>query len=128
MKLVLSLILVSVLLNTAGQILFKTGMNQIGSFDFTITNVIPICCKLITNLALMSGLLLYFVSTVVWFLVLSRADVSFAYPLVSIGYIFNSVAAYYFLHEAAFSPARLIGTLTIVLGVIIVCQSYTQNV
>ncbi|MCD8542610.1 MAG: 4-amino-4-deoxy-L-arabinose transferase [Gammaproteobacteria bacterium] len=123
MKLILSLIIVSVMLNTAGQILFKTGMNQIGSFDFNLANALPIACKLFTNLALMSGLSIYFISTVVWFLVLSRADVSFAYPLVSIGYISNAVAAYYILHEHAFSPMRLIGTLTIMLGVIIICQS-----
>lgn len=123
MKIILSLVLLSVILNVIGQILFKAGMNQIGSFSFSFANLCPIGFKLLTNLALMSGLFIYVISTAVWFLVLSRSDVSFAYPLLSIGYIFNSIAAYYFLHEHAFSPMRLIGTLTIMLGVILVCKS-----
>lgn len=123
MKIILSLVLLSVILNVIGQILFKAGMNQIGNFSFSFTNLCPIGFKLLTNLALMSGLFIYVISTAVWFLVLSRSDVSFAYPLLSIGYIFNSIAAYYFLHEHAFSPMRFIGTLTIMLGVILICKS-----
>lgn len=123
MKIILSLVILSVILNTFGQLLFKIGMNQIGAFMFSPTHLYHVAFKLITNIAIMSGLVIYAISTVVWFLVLSRADLSFAYPLVSIGYIFNSFAAYYFLHEHAFSPMRLLGTLTIIAGVVLVCQS-----
>lgn len=123
MKVVLSLILLSVILNTVGQILFKIGMTQIGAFTFSWGNLWPIGWKLMTNFALISGLLIYLFSTIVWFLVLSRAEVSFAYPLLSVSYIFNAFAAYYFFHEAAFSPMRLLGTLIIMIGVILICQS-----
>lgn len=123
MKIILGLVLLSVILNTIGQLLFKTGLNQVGAFTFTPANLFHFGWKIATNITIMSGLFIYVISTVVWFLVLSRADVSFAYPLVSIGYIFNSVAAYYFLHEHAFSPMRLAGTLVIILGVVLICQS-----
>jgi len=123
MKIILGLVIISVILNTIGQVLFKMGMNQIGVFAFSSANIGQVGLKIISNMAIMSGLFIYVMSTVVWFLVLSRADVSFAYPLVSIGYIFNSVAAYYFLHEQAFSPMRLLGTLTIIVGVVLICQS-----
>ena len=123
MKIIISLVLLSVLLNTLGQLLFKIGLNQVGAFSFSPANLIQFGFKVVTNISVMSGLLIYVISTAVWFLVLSRADVSFAYPLVSIGYIFNSVAAYYLLHEHAFSPMRLAGTLVIIVGVVLVCQS-----
>ena len=123
MKIILGLVILSVILNTLGQLLFKTGMNQIGAFTFSSANLYHLGFKLFTNIAIMSGLAIYVVSTAVWFLVLSRADLSFAYPLVSIGYISNSFAAYYFLHENAFSPMRLFGTLTIIAGVVLICQS-----
>ena len=123
MKIIIGLVLFSVILNTLGQLLFKVGLNQIGAFNFSPANLIQFGCKVVTNLSVMSGLLIYVISTIVWFLVLSRADVSFAYPLVSIGYIFNSFAAYYFLHEHAFSPMRLAGTLVIIVGVVLICQS-----
>lgn len=123
MKIILSLVLLSIILNVIGQILFKIGMNQIGNFSFSFANLCPIGFKLLTNMALIGGLFIYLISTIVWFLVLSRSDVSFAYPLLSIGYIFNSFAAYYCLHEHAFSPMRIIGTLVITFGVILICQS-----
>lgn len=123
MKIILGLVLLSVILNTLGQLLFKMGLNQIGAFTFSPINLLHFGFKIITNIRVMSGLLIYVISTAVWFLVLSRADVSFAYPLVSIGYIFNSVAAYYLLHEHAFSPMRLTGTLVIIVGVVLICQS-----
>lgn len=123
MKIVIALVLLSVVLNTLGQLFFKIGLNQIGAFSFSPSNLVLFGCKIFTNLSVMSGLFIYVISTAVWFLVLSRADVSFAYPLVSIGYIFNSIAAYYCLHEHAFSPMRLLGTLTIMIGVVLICQS-----
>lgn len=123
MKIVISLVLLSVILNTIGQLLFKIGLNQVGAFSFSPVSLLHFGLKVLTNLSVMFGLMIYVISTMVWFLVLSRADVSFAYPLVSIGYIFNSVAAYYILHENAFSPMRLLGTLTIIVGVVLICQS-----
>ena len=46
-----------------------------------------------------AGLLCYVVSVAVWLLVLSRVEVSFAYPLLSVGYIVNAVAGYYLFQE-----------------------------
>lgn len=122
MKVVLFLVIISVLLNAFGQLLFKVGMNQIGVFAFSPTNLYHFGFKIITNTAVMSGLLIYVISTIVWFLVLSRADLSFAYPLVSIGYIFSSIAAYCCLHETL-SFTRILGTLVIITGVVLICQS-----
>lgn len=122
MKIVLLLVIISVVLNVIGQFLFKTGMNQIGVFTFSASNFYHLAYKLVTNLAIMSGLFVYVVSTVVWFLVLSRADLSFAYPLISIGYILSTIVAYCFLHETI-SLMRILGTFVIIIGVVLICQS-----
>ncbi len=42
---------------------------------------------------ILAGLACYVVSVVVWILALSRVDVSVAYPMLSIGYVVNAVAA-----------------------------------
>ena len=107
MKIILGLVLLSVILNALGQLLFKAGLNQIGAFSFSPASLFHFGFKVATNISIMTGLLIYVISTIVWFLVLSRAEVSFAYPLASLGYIFNSVAAYYFLNEHSFSPMRI---------------------
>jgi len=62
------------------------------------------------------------VSVMVWLLVLSRVEVSFAYPLLSVGYIVNAVAAYYLFQENI-SLTRIAGILIIVAGVYLITRS-----
>src|SRR5467141_5298762 len=72
--------------------------------------------------SVMAGLACYVVSVVVWIVALSRVPVSIAYPMLSIGYVVNAVAAWYLLGEAV-TPMRLAGIGIIVFGVFIVARS-----
>ncbi len=119
---IFALILFGVLLNAAAQLLLKAGMTQIGHFEFSLPNVIPIGLKVMANIPIISGLFAYVLSVVVWLLVLSRVQVSFAYPMLSIGYIVNAVAAYYLFGEAL-SVIRVTGVFVIIAGVYLVSQS-----
>lgn len=123
MTIILLLVIIGVFLNTTAQILLKTGMLQIGHFEFTLENAIPIGLKVATNLPIISGLSCYIFSVVLWLLVLSRVPVSIAYPLASLGYVINAFAAYYFLGEAL-TPMRLLGVFIILGGVYLVAQNH----
>lgn len=116
------LILLGVLLNAAAQLLLKAGMGQIGHFDFNVHNIVPIGLKVMMNLPIVAGLFSYVVSVVVWLLVLSRVQVSYAYPMLSIGYVVNAVAAYYLFGESL-SVMRVTGVFVIIAGVYLVSQS-----
>ncbi len=118
----LPLILLGVLLNAAAQLLLKEGMRRIGHFAFAWSNVIPVGMQIAFSPFVLAGLFSYVVSVVVWILVLSRVQVSFAYPMLSIGYIVTAVAGYYLFHESL-SPARMAGILLIVGGVFLVTRS-----
>ncbi len=58
----------------------------------------------------------------VWIVGLSRVPVSIAYPMLSLGYIVNAIAAHYLLGEAV-TLARWTGIAFIVLGVWLVARS-----
>lgn len=120
--LIFALILLGVLLNAGAQLMLKAGMSQIGHFEFNITNVMPITLKVMGNFPIITGLSMYVVSVMVWLLVLSRTQVSFAYPMLSIGYIVNAFAAYYFFGEPLTS-LRMLGIFIIISGVYLVAQS-----
>lgn len=120
--LIFALILCGVLLNATAQLLLKAGMSQIGHFEFTMANALPIGIKVMANPPIISGLFLYVMSVAVWLLVLSRVQVSFAYPMLSIGYIVNAVAAYYFFGEPLTS-IRMLGIFIIIGGVYLVAKS-----
>lgn len=117
-----ALILCGVLLNAFAQLLLKAGVRQMGAFDFSLANVLPVGRALATNLPIFGGLSCYVVSVVVWILALSRVEVSMAYPMLSIGYVVNALLAWFLFGEAV-GPQRLAGIAVIIAGVIIVARS-----
>jgi len=118
----LSLVMAGVLLNAAAQLMLKAGTNAIGAFEFSADNVVPVGWKMATQPYILAGIGCYVVSVVVWILALSRTEVSVAYPMLSIGYVVNAIAAWYLFGEAV-TAARLAGIGVIVLGVFIVARS-----
>lgn len=118
----LPLILLGVLLNACAQIVLKQGMRNIGHFAFSIQNILPIGVKVALNPFVMIGILCYVVSVIVWLMVLSRVDVSYAYPLLSVGYIVTAFAGRFFFDEIL-GPARWAGILIICLGVYLITRN-----
>lgn len=116
------LILTGVLLNAAAQLLLKAGTNAVGHFEFHLDNAVPVGWRLATEPHIMSGMVCYAVSLVVWIMALSRVPVSIAYPMLSIGYVVNALVAYLWLGEDV-NSLRLLGIGVIVIGVFIVARS-----
>ena len=117
-----SLLMIGVLLNAGAQLLLKAGTNSVGVFAFSSDNLVPVGWKLATEPHIMGGLACYVLSVIVWIMALSRVEVSIAYPMLSIGYVVNALAAWYLFGEAV-SLTRLAGIGIIIVGVYIVARS-----
>ena len=117
-----SLLMTGVLLNAGAQLLLKAGTNSVGVFEFSRANIVPIGWKLATEPHIAGGLACYVISVVVWVMALSRVEVSVAYPLLSVGYVVNAIAAWYLFGEAV-TPMRLTGIGVIIIGVCLVTRS-----
>src|SRR5258706_40423 len=100
--------MIGVLLNAAAQLLLKAGTNSVGTFELTVDQMLPAGLKLALEPHVLGGLGCYVVSVVVWLIALSRVEVSIAYPMLSVGYIVNAIAAWYLFGEAL-TPLRLTG-------------------
>ncbi len=116
------LILTGVGLNAAAQLLLKAGTRSVGEFAFSMANVLPIGWKLATEPHILGGLACYVVSVVAWILVLSRVEVSLAYPMISFGYIVTALASWWLFGEAL-SIERISGILVIMLGVFLITRT-----
>jgi multidrug transporter EmrE-like cation transporter len=116
------LILFEVILNVIAQLSLKVGMEKIGHFDLTFANVFPTLWQVFTSFWIWFGIAIYVISLIVWFFVLSRIEVSIAYPLTSLGYVLSAVLAYYLLGEHI-SFLRMLGILIILAGVFVVARS-----
>jgi multidrug transporter EmrE-like cation transporter len=117
-----SLLMLGVCLNATAQLLLKAGTNAVGHFEFNAGNIVPVGMKLALEPHIMGGMACYVVSVVVWILGLSRVEVSIAYPMLSVGYLLNALAAWYLFGEAV-SVSRLAGIGIIIIGVCIVARS-----
>jgi multidrug transporter EmrE-like cation transporter len=116
------LIFTGVMLNAAAQILMKAGTNAVGHFEFSAANIVPIGWKLATEWHIVTALFCYGFSVVVWILALSRVPVSIAFPMLSMAYVVNAVAAWYLLGEEL-NPVKVLGIGVIILGVVIISRA-----
>ncbi len=120
--LVLALIFVDVVLNVVGQLSLKYGMSQFGNYSLSLSTLPPIFLKAATNLNVLLGLVCYGLGVLVWLIVLSKAEVSYAYPLISLGYVFTAILARAMFGEAV-SFTRMAGILVTCLGVFLIARS-----
>jgi len=118
----LPLILSGVLLNAMAQLALKQGMRKIGAFDFKPGEILAALLSAATNPFIFIGLVCYVISVGIWLLVLSRVEVSYAYPLLSIGYIVTAFAGYFFLNEDM-GLTRCAGVLIICFGVWVITKT-----
>ena len=118
----LALILTGVLLNAIAQLLLKAGAGSLAGVELRTSNALLIAGRLLTSMPILAGLTCYVLSVVVWILALARVEVSVAYPMLSIGYVVNALAAWWLFGENL-SGARLAGIGVILLGVWLVART-----
>lgn len=116
------MILVGVLLNAAAQVLLKKGMLLIGNIQVDFASIMAMLPKICVNLYIWGGMACYAVSVLIWLVVLSRVEVSYAYPFLSIGYIVTAFIGYYFLGESM-SLYKVSGIAVICFGIVLLYQS-----
>ena len=85
-------------------------------------NLIAAIPHMITNIYLWGAMLCYAVSIVIWMVVLSKVEVSYAYPFLSIGYVLSAVVGYFWFSESI-SPIRIVGIVVICVGVVLISRS-----
>ena len=110
----LLLIFTSIILAVFGQLSLKKGMNAVGSIS--VNDLFG--AKLFSILSekfVIAGIFLYFLSAAIWIVVLSQEEVSFAYPLVGLGYILTAILARFFFNENL-TLFRILGILLIAVG------------
>ena len=112
-------VLVSILIGSLAQILLKQGTKYIGPLAFSFENIGSLLLRIFSQPLVVLGLALYGVSFVIWIFAISKLEISVAYPMLSVGFIVNAVAAYYLLGESM-SLYKLLGIFFIILGTFLI--------
>ncbi|MEO8611087.1 MAG: hypothetical protein ABI690_24540 [Chloroflexota bacterium] len=114
----IGLVLASVACGAVGQLTLKAGMNSLGPLELTLNTLVSMA----TSPLLLVGIAIFGVSTLLWLLALMKADLSFAYPFLSLTYIAVLVGGAVLFQEKVTVP-RVVGFIVIVSGVLIVARS-----
>ncbi len=122
MNIAIVYILISMLGGAVGQILLKKGMAAMGPLTITGSGLPSLIWRIATNPYVFIGLAIYVTGTLFWLVALSRVELSFAYPFASLSYVIM-LAASWLLFREDISLLRIIGTLVIGIGVILVSRS-----
>lgn len=115
------LILLSVATSVAGQTCIKLGVTKPGAAQAAFGFISLIWLILRSPLVLL-GLLLYAVGAVAWIGVLTRLDLSLAYPFLALNFLLVSLVSRLFLGEKV-PLLRWAGIVVICVGILIVARS-----
>jgi drug/metabolite transporter (DMT)-like permease len=116
------LILFSISIAVAGQILLKIGVNRIGIVDFSDLEALKqLFFGVIKSPLVISGLFLYVISAAIWLVVLSAVDLSFAYPFIGLTYVMVLILSRFILKEDV-NLIRWAGAIIITIGVIVISR------
>ena len=115
-------IIITVVLNAASQLLMKAGMAQVGKAELSVSKVLSLLSSAVMNPLVLLGLATMTISMGTHMMSLSRFDVSFAFPFISLAYVI--VAAWgYFVFGEDLNLMRVSGILVIILGTGILANS-----
>lgn len=121
----ISILLVSLVLEAIGVVLLNKGLRQIGEPNsYALSEVLRVLRLGILNPYFILGVFfeaLFFIGLLI---LLSKSDVSFVWPLTSLGFLITTLAARVYLHEQV-TGWRWFGVLLIVLGATLV--SWTEH-
>lgn len=112
-----------IFLGAVYQLMLKRGMNKEGVVDIRLNQ--PSFKKIIfmyLNPLILLGTIIYAISLILWVVILSKIDLSYAYPLASLNYPFVAFLSQVLFKEKV-SRLRWLSIAIIVLGVILVSLS-----
>jgi multidrug transporter EmrE-like cation transporter len=112
----LSIALLSIFLGATGQFLFRLGMLSYGKVS--VENIWRQLFGIITTPAIFFGFICFGISSILWLVVISRWELSYAYPMVALGYVIAILYGAFFLQEAISFP-KILGSGLILLGIAI---------
>ena len=109
----IGLSLVQSMFLAAAQVLLKLSLEKMGKFSWTW----KFFRELFVNWHLLASGISAVTATFLWAYILKNYELSLAYPLISISYIFGMFAAIFIFHESV-PTLRWVGVLFIMIGVV----------
>jgi len=117
----LLLILLSTIFGVAGQTALKMGVDKPGMAE-SATGILSVISLIFKSPLVLLGLAFYALGALAWIAVLSRLDLSVAYPFLALNFVLVTLSGRFLLGETV-PPLRWLGILVIIAGILLVAKS-----
>jgi len=118
----LGLLLIGILFSVSGELMLKHGMNKVGTLSLNPTLFISSLVRTFTTPYVLAGFALVFCGSIFWLAVISRIQLSIAYPMLSLSYVIALLASWRLFGEQP-TATKLVGVVIIVLGVVVISRA-----
>lgn len=116
------LILGTVALGATGQLLIKASTSQLGTISLSLLDAIGLIMRVLRNPLLLLGLLSWSLGALLWVATLSRVQLTYAYPMLSLGYVIVFAGSWIIFKEPV-SLLRIVGAVIVIIGVVLISRS-----
>jgi multidrug transporter EmrE-like cation transporter len=105
-----------------GQLVLKWRISKYGEFPLQMNEKLIYLAKLFLDPFLVSGLASAFIASIFWLAVLTKFEISYAYPFISIAFVLVLLFSV-FMFKETLTIQKVVGMMFIVLGIVITSRS-----
>ena len=113
----LIMLLLAITLAAGGQVLLKAGLSQLDH-----PTIVQTMLSMFHNATVFAGYAAFVLSSLLWLVALRRLPLSYAYPMVSLGYVAVVLLSWKMFGESI-SPLRVTALVVILAGVVLMALS-----
>ncbi|SEB16442.1 EamA-like transporter family protein [Thalassobacillus cyri] len=115
-------IFATILFTVYGQLILKWRIEKFGSLPLELKDKIVFLFQLLLDPLILSGFLSAFVASIFWMAAMTKFNISYAYPFMSLSFVLVFLLSVFLFGEPV-TPQKVIGLSLIVLGIIVTSQS-----
>lgn len=105
-----------------GQLILKWRIDRVGSLPDAWAEKLIFLIKLLLDPLILSGFLSAFVASLFWMAAMTKFNISYAYPFMSLSFVLVFILSI-FLFQEPVTTQKVLGLALIVLGIIVTSQS-----
>lgn len=111
-------VFMTVFLTVYGQVIIKWQINTLGKIPASFDDKLLFLSRILMNPWILSGLSAAFAASLCWMLAMTRLELNYAYPFVSLSFVLIVIAGSVFFNESI-TTWKIMGTVLIIAGVIV---------
>jgi drug/metabolite transporter (DMT)-like permease len=115
----MALVLCSVVLTSYAQLIVKWRVSRAGPLPLDFIKKVLFLVGMLFDPWVMTGLLSALLAGLAWMAAMTKLELSFAYPFVSLSFVLVFVSSAFLFHETITTP-KILGMLLIIAGIIVI--------